>query len=237
MTVNELAKDRINIILGYHLLTFSETIASYSYIPYQLEQLSAGEIVLSDNMKNVLSHGTAVWDYSLENIEFLRGHGIEASHLPVGYHSSLEQIDQDMDKDVDVLFFGSLGARRAGIIDRLEKNGSLRVVKLFGVYGRERDEMIARSKIVLNVHFYSAMIFEAVRVSYLMNNRCCVVSEESSVYPYSGVSVPVVPYDGIVDKCVEIIGAGKSYVEIGNATYRDFKSLYGMSGLVEKVLQ
>ena len=33
---------------------------------------------------------------------------------------------------------------------------------------------------MLNVHFYEAKVLEMVRVSYLLANRCCVLSEVSS---------------------------------------------------------
>jgi hypothetical protein len=237
MTVNELAKDRINIILGFHLLDFGDYLLSYQYIPYQLEQLSAAEGVFSDNVKNILSRGFAVWDYSLENIEFLKRQAIFAQHLPVGYHESLEQVPQVEEKDIDVLFFGSLGDRRQTILARLEKAGNAPKVKtLFGVYGKERDEFIARSKILLNIHYYSTKIFEAVRVSYLLNNRCCVVSEESSVYPYAGVTIPLVPYDSLVDKCLDILDKDDAYKSIGEASYREFKTRYEMKTLIKNVL-
>ena len=40
--------------------------------------------------------------------------------------------------------------------------------------------LIARSKLVLNVHFYQAQILEMVRISYLLANRCAVLSEPSA---------------------------------------------------------
>jgi hypothetical protein len=234
--VNELSTDRTNIILGSHLLAFGDYLSSFKYIPYQLEQLSAVEGVFSDNMKNILSRGIAVWDYSLENIEFLKLQGIAAWHLPVGFHQSLEQVPHDREKDIDVLFYGSLGERRQAILNKLESSGHARVKTLFGAYGKERDEFIGRSKILLNIHYYSAKIFEAVRVSYLLNNRCCVVSEESSVYPYKGVDIPMVSYGDLAGKCLEIIDKGEEYGAVGEALYREFKEKYEMKTLIKNVL-
>jgi hypothetical protein len=240
LTVNEMAKDRTNIILGFHLLSFGDYLSSYEYIPYQLEQLSAAEGVFSDNVKNILSHAAAVWDYSLENIEFLGRQGISAKHLPVGFHESLEQIRQAEEKDIDVLFFGSLGERRQAVLDKLDKTGRVRVKTLFGVYGKERDEYIGRSKILLNIHYYTTKIFEAVRVSYLLNNRCCVVSEESSVYPYTGVNIPLVAYDSLAEKCLDILDKGEadaaSYRNTGQTSYQEFKTRYEMKDLIKNVL-
>jgi hypothetical protein len=240
VAANDLAKDRTNIILGFHLLTFGDFLSAYEYIPYQLEQLSAAEGVFSKNVKNILSHAAAVWDYSLENIEFLRQQGISALHLPVGFHESLEQVPRGAKKDIDVLFFGSLGERRQAVLDKLEKTGRVRVKALFGVYGRERDEYIGKSKILLNIHYYTTKIFEAVRVSYLLNNRCCVVSEESPVYPYAGVNIPLVAYDSLAEKCLDILDKGEadaaSYRAAGEASYQEFKTKYEMKELIKKVL-
>jgi hypothetical protein len=237
ITVNDLSPDSINIILGFHLLAFGDYLRPYKYIPYQLEQLSAAEGVFSDNVKNILSRGEAVWDYSPENIEFLRGQGISAKLLPVGFHESMEQVPQAAEKDVDVLFFGSLGDRRQAVLSKLEKTARAPKVKaLFGVYGRERDEFIGRSKILLNIHFYQTKIFEAVRVSYLLNNRCCVVSEESSVYPYAGVNIPLVTYESLPQKCLDILDNGSEYKSIGEASYREFRERYAMKELIRKLV-
>ena len=46
-----------------------------------------------------------------------------------------------------------------------------------GVRGAERDALIARARLVLNLHFYPTAIFELVRVSYLLANGKAVVAE------------------------------------------------------------
>ena len=51
----------------------------------------------------------------------------------------------------------------------------------------ERDEWIARSKAILNLHSYERPLFEAVRISYLLNNRCAVFSESSEGGAYEGI--------------------------------------------------
>ena len=45
----------------------------------------------------------------------------------------------------------------------------------------QRDALIARSKVVLNMHYYEPGEFESVRVSYLWANRKCVVTEKFDV--------------------------------------------------------
>jgi len=70
-------------------------------------------------------------------------------------------------EDIDVLFTASLGRAGRLFLINWKKTGTFALKRFFGVYGKERDEFIARSKLLLNIHYYSAKIFEAVRVSYL----------------------------------------------------------------------
>jgi hypothetical protein len=128
----------------------------------------------------VLRTASAVWDYSTENIAFLLDRGFDTpSLLPLGHHPKLQRIEQRLEerKNVDVLFYGSLNERRKAVLERLARR--CRVQPLFGVYGAERDAWIARSRVVLNVHFYQAQILEQVRLSYLLSNGCFVVTERS----------------------------------------------------------
>ena len=66
--------------------------------------------------------------------------------------------------------------RREKIINSLLKK-NIKVKSLFGVYGKNRDDWIGKSKLVLNLHFYDSKIFEIVRIFYLLINAIPVVSE------------------------------------------------------------
>ena len=127
----------------------------------------------------------------------------------IGYEDSLTKIPQlsEDKKDIDVLFYGSMNERRKKVLDQLSANG-LNVVVLFGKYGSERDEYIARSKIIINIHYYEAKVFEIVRTSYLLANKCFVVSEEGND---SNLEEPFVQgiafssYTQLVDTCMKYL--------------------------------
>jgi len=132
-TTNDFAKDRINIVLGYHLLSKAyvktEIISkNIKYIPYQLEQLSADEFDFSEDIQFILQNGKSVWDYSKENIALLKNNGIDAIYMPIGYHRGLDNIKniEENKKDIDILFYGSIGKRRQDLLDILSKKYSLR---------------------------------------------------------------------------------------------------------------
>jgi hypothetical protein len=234
--LNDLAPDRINVLLGFHLLNYNDGLRQYRYIPYQLEQLSEKEGAYSENVRLLLSHATEVWDYSLENIAFLGSRGIRAKHLPVGYHQDLDRIPDSADREFDVLFYGSIGGRRKPVLDRICANPRLKVKLLFGAYGRQRDEYIARSKIVLNVHYYETKIFEAVRISYLLNNRCFVLSEESAANPYAEVDIPLVPYGDLEKMCEYYVQHAEERNLMRLKAHGQFSGGYPMVELVRQVV-
>ncbi|MEZ5542625.1 MAG: hypothetical protein R3F42_11345 [Pseudomonadota bacterium] len=147
-------------------------------IIYNLEQITPGSEWLSTAYLKLLRRH-CVWDYSRYNMEQLVQLGVDRLvHCPLGYSERLTRITHANEKDIDVLFYGSMNERRQQVLRQLDGSG-LRTEALFGVYGEERDSWIARSRIVLNIHYYPAKIFEIVRISYLLANRVCVVSEES----------------------------------------------------------
>jgi len=167
--------DRRHIVFGSNLISIADQELPPGSILYHLEQIYDDSPWLTPDLLALFRKHT-VWDYSLANIEALAGHGIPARHVPVGYVPELTRIPAAPWQDIDVLFVGSIVERRLAVLQALHERGA-NVIPAFGVYGEERDELIARAKIVLNVHMYEAKVFEVVRVSYLLANRCFVVSE------------------------------------------------------------
>jgi hypothetical protein len=176
---NEFPRDRRCIVLGTNLLPlFGGLSPPDEAILFNLEQVVDGSPWWNLQYQLLLGRHR-VWDYSRANIERLAALGIaRVQHVPLGYAPELTRIPA-ASKDIDVLFYGVGNARRARILRELEASGIvLRVLN--GVYGSERDALIARSRVVLNMHAYSARLFEIARVGYLLANRVFVVSEVSS---------------------------------------------------------
>jgi len=234
---NQLDPERINIVIGYHLLKHGDALSACRYVPYQLEQLGAQGGWYSENARQILEGALEVWDYSRENIVFLDGEGIAAQFLPVGYHADLEIIPRGVEKDIDVLFYGSINARRQAILDRLGKIHGARIANLSAIYGRERDDYIARSKIVLNMHYYETAILEQVRVSFLLNNACFVVSEESVDNPYEGLPLASVPHELLADNCRRFLEHPQEMEQLRLETYEAFKTRYRMDELLGRMIR
>ncbi len=147
-------------------------------ILYNLEQIDRESTWITAHLLDRFRRHE-LWDYSERNRAALRErHGISHTRLlPVGHSPVLERIDSDSKPDIDVLFYGSPNDRRIATLEALDRFG-VSVMPLFGVYGAERDAFIARARIVLNIHYYNAQIFEQVRVSYLLANARFVISED-----------------------------------------------------------
>jgi hypothetical protein len=183
-----------------------------------------------------------VWDYASVNVEELRKLGIQrAVHCPVGYvpEMTLPWSSQKVDKDIDVLHYGSVNARRREILDKLDAAG-LKVVQLFNVYDAERDLAIARSKVVLNLHFYPRGIFEIFRCSHLFANRACVVTEDGGV----DEELERLAYacarrrrrDQIVDECRRLVGDDRIRVDAAERGHEAFKK-YELVAFVDAALE
>ena len=199
---------RRNIVFGSNLIANLDAPPAFApgSILYNLEQIYDGSPWLTPGLLAAFRAHT-VWDYSQANIQALARYGIPAQHVPVGYLPSLTRIPPAPAQDIDVLFIGSLAARRLAVLQALERSG-LRVMAIYGRYGPERDQFIARAKMILNIHFHEAKVFEIVRVSYLLANRCFVVSETgldaATEAAFSG-GVAFAPYDRLVPICLSYL--------------------------------
>jgi 2-polyprenyl-3-methyl-5-hydroxy-6-metoxy-1,4-benzoquinol methylase len=219
--INHLEPEAINVLLGYHRIADAASIPSEPFIVLQLEQLSDREGSFRPVHLEIFRRAIAVWDYSIENVEFLRSKGLtNVRHLPIGYHEALETIEHT-DPEIDVLFYGSINERRRRVLRELSDHCTVK--PLFGVYGPQRDHYIARSRIILNVHFYESQVMEQVRLSYLLNNRCFVLSESSAVNPF-GDSIVTAPYEQLADCVHHWLARPEERSRKADAAYRAFRA-------------
>jgi hypothetical protein len=218
--------DRRTIVLGGNLLIRHGMEPPKNPIFYNLEQL--GDDLPSTTLPAFfdLFRRYPTWDYSQANIERLAALGLpRPTYVPIGYVPELTRITP-APEDIDVLFYGAPYERRYAVLKDLHDRG-LRVKWLTGVYGASRDAWIARSKIVLNLHYWEAKIFEITRVSYLLANRRAVVSErgaDSTLERELASGVAFADYDELVDRCVELVGDERARRELAERGYQAFSA-------------
>jgi hypothetical protein len=176
-----------------------------------------------------LSSNYAIWDYDPRNLQILTERGAKNSQLlKFGYQKELERIPcyPDSDRPIDVLFYGSMNNRRKDIFDQITSMG-LVFKPIFGVYGHERDEFIARSKMVINVHFNELNVFEIIRVHYLLNNAVAVVPEIS---PSTSIEASYlnclvgVPYFELVQRCISLKENPDDLLDLRLKALNEFKN-------------
>jgi hypothetical protein len=213
--------DRQHIILGSNLLPFYPIKLSSHSILYNLEQIALGSPWLQPALLGILRQ-YPVWDYSQNNIKQLARLGITSvQYVPIGYVSQLTRIEPN-DENIDVLFYGSLNDRRRNILQSLKAHG-VKAEAVFGVYGNERDRLIACSKIVLNIHFYETKVFEVVRVSYLLANQRFIISErgDDSVEEAAfSEGIVFADYDKLVKTCLDFLSRSKDRRRIAEAGFK-----------------
>jgi hypothetical protein len=151
-----------------------------------------------------------VWDFARRNVEFLQRSGCSrVSLVRIGYARELERPVAGVAKDIDVLFFGSMNKRRRDVLDRLRALG-LRVHDQ-GAWGAELDRLVARSRVVLNMHYYDDAALEMVRVSYLLANKAAVVAERGLdpelEAPLAG-GVVFAAYGDLAQACADLVRGG-----------------------------
>ena len=136
----------------------------------------------------------AVFDVSAAGVAALEQHRVPARRFQLGYHESLDRWGGgDTERPIDVAFLGSASPRRLQTLA-----ATARVLSDYTVDLRVTDDMsadaqrridhaarddrwnlLARSKLVLNVHRDHGLSFEWLRAVTAICNGCVVVAEEA----------------------------------------------------------
>lgn len=168
------------------------------YVLYQLEQLNdkgAGNAhpPLSFNALfcRLIHNSFITFDYSHVNLKYYPEHlqnKVRVLIPPIltnNVNSVIIKNKKTEDEgSIDVLFYGSSNSRRNIILGKLKTHLARKgynFTAVTGVFGNDLIDMISKSKVVLNVHFYENSIFENERVhSALRFPRVRVVSERAT---------------------------------------------------------
>lgn len=136
----------------------------------------------------------ALLDINRRAVRAYRGHGIPAEHLQLGYSQAWDRRDDVSERDIDLIFFGRVTDRRelalATYADILERFNCEIIFADNSVPNSEggasfaakesKLRLLARSKVLLNVHGEDEPYFEWLRVAEAASSGCAVVSEHST---------------------------------------------------------
>jgi len=144
-----------------------------------------------------------VWDYSQVNVDILKSQGIQARHVP------LQTTPEDVAKlksyipskpEFDVGFCGVVPDRRMRILQQLGEKG-LKVVLCNTTYGEERDRILAKCRVQLNIHQTDVhKVYESTRCNHWLDAGIPVISETSLDDDPRCINVS---YDALVETVVK----------------------------------
>lgn len=167
--------------------------------------------------------GCEVWDMSARNVERWRAAGREVTHVPVGWHRSMERFVMRPweERDIDVVFMGCVNDRRRAILEVLAARGREVLVIPPGVYGAPRDAMLARAKLCIAPLYYPEGIYGTLRAAHCAANGLPLLSEVAVDMPkWLG---PAVKYDDLVDAAVALLRDPARLQDLGPETRDRFK--------------
>jgi glycosyltransferase involved in cell wall biosynthesis len=141
----------------------------------------------------VAPHARAMLDIHLSGVAAYRARGLASFHLPLGYHPLLEQRDvpAKSKRDLDICVLAAMTDRRAEFIAAnadffAARNCHIRFVPISFAKTEEtrsylpipqRNALLQRAKILLNVHYSQLQYFEWHRALIALANRCCLITE------------------------------------------------------------
>lgn len=175
-------RDAVNIIFGAHIINDFSQLRNFNVVLCNLEQLTAPQC--GPHYRHALKTFPTI-EYSEQNLKIL------PDYAPVGYIEF--EYAPYLAKNTPIfaarskphVFYGSVNHRRSSYFDKLRSYNIDVEVLPNGLYGADRDQLLADSKIVYNFHYYDQCIFEQVRAFYSMSMGCLFVSERNpdSVIP------------------------------------------------------
>lgn len=193
------------------------------YIAYQFEQ--AHSRWFTKDYIHRLNSAIEIWDYSEYNINYFKGQfGRPHIFVPVG------RVEHNIDifnqaRDIDVLFYGEHAgsSRRTNFLNDMKELRPITVVDGFSVhkFGSDIVDILKRTKVVLNHHYYDNGNLEVVRVCEALSYGCKVVSEVSVDDTFQ--DLPILRYSSVNEADILLKSAlSDKYVHEFNKSNKGF---------------
>ncbi len=175
----------INHIININNINLSDKLIN-KIIIYQIEQLNQNNFVynqLSSNVINIMKKCYALFDYSKVNINYYPKELKENIKLvsPIIKYNNLLN-NENIEKNITILFIGTLNERRRKILYALKKyniynNLNHKIIIVSKVFNNELIQIIKKSKIIINLHYFNNALLEVFRIHDLLSYNCKILSE------------------------------------------------------------
>lgn len=151
-----------------------------------------------------LESAREVWDFSARNVaRYPTSVRPKVHHVPCGYHPSMRRFRPASRPSFDVAWIGSINDRRATILDGLRRR-DMHVI-MIDSWGRERNAILAASRVVLNMRFYEDGVFPVLRSAHATANMIPCVAEVSPEIP--AWVLYRADFDHLVDCTIDLVRA------------------------------
>ena len=189
--------DRVNVLVAPHEYSLIHGDAAMP-----VDEVLARTIVLSTEQPGSIFFDLGVaasrlagitFDLNAWGVDRLRAAGIDARLFQLGYTPSWDRFDEVRERDIDILFLAGSSRRRlshlasyGGILSRwnchirISDSSAPNSERSSSFLTEGKWELLARAKLLLNIHADERPYFEWLRASQAMCAGAVVVSEHSS---------------------------------------------------------
>jgi len=182
---NEYKDDQSNtlIVCGAHDFSRTQSIDTLKQkyekvIVFNQEPLTATQRkFMHRNYYIWLEKADEVWDYDEQNIEVLNLIRDDVKLHVLKPYKDWSKF-KPVNKDIDILFYGSMNEHRSKVLDELKKRYNVVILNTWD--DKVLDSNIIRSKILLNIHYYyESYMQEQARMIRWIGAPCRIISEKS----------------------------------------------------------
>ena len=163
-----------------YIILFCQTLkiipSKNKYIIYQLEQVKQSKWIDDLYLKRI-EESLFTLDYSLYNYKnFDKKYRKKIHYYPIPIMKKII-INKNLEIIYDLLFIGNLNNRRKNICSMIKNKYNILVVN--NLFGDDLYNIIMKSKIIINIHFYKNAILETARINDVLRFNKLIISEKS----------------------------------------------------------
>ena len=173
---------------SFYIIIFSRSkIIPKRFIFWQIEQTSMIESPIkkfNSHHIEMMNRSVAILEMSPDNISFYSNrianrNKIRYSQLPFSDVYKLSTLLNKDDYLYDLAFFGAMSSRRSTLLHKIntQLGGKFRLKIMSGLINEVRDDILKKTKYVLNIHFYEDATLECDRFNISIHCNCLVLSE------------------------------------------------------------
>ena len=191
-------------------------------------------------------------DFNQLGVEAFKKHGIPALYWPIPYTSLLEA-KQEFKKEVDFTFLGYASSRRtkffaqhAEFFSQFENRfifSTLQEVRTQTTpgccFGEARNDLLKKSKILINIHGSENRYFEWHRALVAIANGCVFVTDDSERYEplVNAKHIVVVSYEHLKEACADLIVNDEKRTAMAQKALQQVKESFSPSKIFNKAEQ